>query len=155
MTLKELLNDDKLRAHKTSAQELADILKVTERDLADAAIPVLSTDRRFTIAYNAILQLSTMVLYAKGYKTHGAGHHFTTFETLKLILPPEYNELINYFDSCRGKRNISDYDRAGVVSKQESDEILTEAIAFKKNILNWLRTNYPRLYPMSNIKPKE
>lgn len=145
MTLQELLNDGKLRPHKTSARELADLLKVSERDLSDAAIGGLSTDRRFAIAYNAILQLATIVLYARGYKTHGAGHHFTTFEALKEILSPKYNELINYFDACRVKRNVSDYDRAGSISKQEADEILAEALRFKKVVLNWLKTNYPEL----------
>jgi uncharacterized protein (UPF0332 family) len=147
MTLKELLNDDKLRPHQTSARELADLLKVSERDLSDAAIAGLSTDRRFAIAYNAILQLATMAVYAKGYKTHGAGHHFTTFEALKGILSSEYDELINYFDSCRGKRNVSDYDRSGSISQKDAEEILKEARAFKQVMLSWLKNNYPLLAP--------
>jgi len=69
MTLKDLFNDGKLQSHRTSAREIADLLKVADRDLADAAIVGLSTDRRFIIAYSAILQLSTMLVYARGYRT--------------------------------------------------------------------------------------
>jgi uncharacterized protein (UPF0332 family) len=152
MTLKELLNDGRLKPHKTSAQEISDLAKVAERDLADASVKGLSTDRRFIIAYNAILQLATIVLYANGYKTSGSGHHYTTFQCLKEILPAGYTQLMDYFDACRSKRNISDYDHAGIVSEQEADEILAEAIKFKKIIINWLKTNYPKLVPANNIK---
>ena len=36
-----------------------------------------------------------------------------------------------YFDSCRALRNTSDYDRAGVVSAAEVDELLRETDAFR------------------------
>ncbi len=52
MTLKDLLADGRLRSHKTSIQEVADLLRVVDRDLADAGIPRLSADRRFATAYN-------------------------------------------------------------------------------------------------------
>ena len=151
MTLKELVTDGKLKLHQTSAQEISDLAKVAERDLADASVKGLSTDRRFIIAYNAILQLSTIALYAGGYKTSGIGHHYITFQSLKEILPTEYQELMDYFDACRSKRNISDYDRSGIVSGQEADEILAEAIKFKKIIINWLKNNYPKLVPANRL----
>ena len=76
----------------------------------------------------------------------------TTFEALKEILPKEYKELIDYFDSCRGKRNVSDYDRTGGISEQDADEILKEVKSFKQVVMNWLKTNYPGLIPSNNIK---
>jgi hypothetical protein len=56
MSLRELLADGRLRAHTSSVREVAELLRVVDRDLADAAIPELSTDRRFATAYNAVLQ---------------------------------------------------------------------------------------------------
>lgn len=50
-----------LRGYETSAQEVASILALIERDLDDAAKKEISTDWRFNIAYNAGLQLSTIV----------------------------------------------------------------------------------------------
>jgi len=49
-----------LREYKTSAQEVADLLTLVERDLTDAAREEISTDWRFNIAYNAGLQLVTI-----------------------------------------------------------------------------------------------
>ena len=145
MTLNELLNDGKLKPHRTSAREISDLLKVAERDLADAGVSGLSTDRRFAIAYSAILQLATILLYARGYQTTGTGHHFITFQAIKEILPKEYAGLIDYFDACRSKRNISDYDHPGGVSAKETDEIIAEAKEFKKVVMEWLRDNCPKL----------
>lgn len=152
MTLNELLKDNKLRPHQTSAGEMAELLKVAERDLADADVKGLSTDRRFTIAYSAILQLATMALYAAGYKTYGSAHHYTTFQSLKEILPADYCRLMDYFDACRSKRNISDYDRAGGISGRDADEILAEAKEFKKVVLAWLKANHPKLAPVNNTR---
>jgi hypothetical protein len=63
MTLNQLLADGKLVKHRTSRQEIASLLKVVERDIADASIKTVSSDRRFAIAYNAALQLATIALY--------------------------------------------------------------------------------------------
>lgn len=145
MSLRDLLNNSKLKEHRTSADEIGDLFNLAKRDFRDAAIKAISPDRRFAIAYNAILQLSTIILYAKGYKTVGSGHHFTTFQALKDILGDEHHQLIDYFDACRSKRNISEYDRLGMVSEKEVDEILNEAKNFKKVAINWLRNNHPRL----------
>jgi len=71
MTLKQLLADGKLVKHRTSRQEIASLLKVVERDITDASIEAVSADRRFAIAYNAALQLATIVLYCKSYKAVG------------------------------------------------------------------------------------
>ncbi|MFH1228524.1 MAG: hypothetical protein V1701_11570 [Planctomycetota bacterium] len=152
MTLKELLSEGKLRPHRTSAKEISDLLKVSERDLADAAVKGLSTDRSFTIAYGAILQLATMALYSSGYKTYGSAHHYTTFQALREILPADCRELMDYFDACRSKRNVSDYDRAGGITEDAAAEILTEARRFKKTVMDWLKINHSKLISVNNIK---
>lgn len=56
MSWTKLLQDNKVHAHTTSIQELNEIRRLVARDLADAAIPALSEDRRFATAYNAALQ---------------------------------------------------------------------------------------------------
>ncbi|MBI2495818.1 MAG: hypothetical protein HYY90_06820 [Candidatus Omnitrophica bacterium] len=86
MTLKDLLADGRLRSHTTSIQEVADLLRVVDRDLADAGIAQLSADRRFATAYNAALQLATIALHAAGYRCAGAAHHWATFHVLPDIM---------------------------------------------------------------------
>lgn len=145
MTLKQLLSDGKLVKHRTSRQEIASLLKVVERDITDASIEAVSADRRFAIAYNAALQLATIVLYCKGYKAVGLGQHFTVLQTLKETMGQEFRNRADYFDMCRTKRNITDYDRAGEVSEHEATELLQEVKDFKQEVEGWLHHYYPKL----------
>jgi uncharacterized protein (UPF0332 family) len=145
MTLKQLLADGKLVKHRTSRQEIASLLKVVERDITDASIEIVSADRRFATAYNAALQLATIALCCKGYKAIGLGQHFTVLQTLKETMGQEFCDRANYFDMCRTKRNVTDYDRAGEISEGEAIELLQEVKDFKQEVADWLHNYYPKL----------
>ena len=145
MSLKGLLKKGKLKPHKTSRKEINDLITMIERDLKDSGVKGLSNDRKFATAYNAVLQSATILLYINGYKTKGVGHHFTTFQCVKYILGKEYNDIAEYFDSCRVKRNTTDYFYAGGVSEKEVKELIKEAKSFYKNVKNWVRDNHPKL----------
>ncbi|MGE0551843.1 MAG: Uma2 family endonuclease [Gemmatimonadales bacterium] len=67
MSLPDWLANGWLARHEPTPAEIADLLAVVERDLADAKIPRLSPDWRLGIAYNAGLQLATLALAAAGY----------------------------------------------------------------------------------------
>jgi hypothetical protein len=138
MSLQTWQADGRLRPHVGSAQETADLLRVVERDLADAGIQVLSSDRRFTTAYNAALQLATIVLRASGYRTAGVGHHWITFQALPELMGAGQQVRADYFDACRRKRNIADYDAAGEISDSETEELLAEALEFRRDVQAWL-----------------
>lgn len=142
MNLKDLLNQGRLRQYKTSKKEIKNLLALVIRDIKDAKVEGLSTDRKFACAYNAVLQLATILLYCKGYKPEGAGHHFTVFQAMKIIMGTDYYTLADYFDSCRSKRNITDYDYAGTISDLEAKELVEEAEKFLGVTLNWLKKNY-------------
>ncbi|GAI29453.1 unnamed protein product [marine sediment metagenome] len=62
MHLKQLLDQGKLRRHKTSKKEIGNLLKLVKRDIKDAKVEGLSADRKFVTAYNAVLQLATIPL---------------------------------------------------------------------------------------------
>ena len=115
--LQTWLNEGRLQQHKTSVKEIADLLKVVDRDLADAAIKEISADRRFATAYNAALQLATIVLHASGYRTGKAGHHWVTFKSLPEVMGPEAQERADYFNSCRSTRNVTDIPGIGGPSR--------------------------------------
>ena len=68
MNLKDLLNQGKLRQHKTSKKEIENLIAIVNRDIEDAKVENLSADRKFACAYNAVLQLATVLLYCSGYK---------------------------------------------------------------------------------------
>jgi len=145
MNLKSFLAKDRIRPHKTSRPEISDLLRIVERDLTDASIPQLSTDRRFATAYNAALQLATLAMYAEGYKPTGLGHHWVTFKLLPELMGNEFESLAGYFDLCRSKRNLTDYDRSGEISQSETAELIEEAANFQGKVLEWLKAKHPEL----------
>ena len=88
MSLQRFLAEGRLRRQKTGRLEIRRLLQVTARDLSDSCVEGLSADRRFATAYNAALQLATVVLRAEGYRTAGVGHHATVIACLRLIIGP-------------------------------------------------------------------
>jgi hypothetical protein len=142
--LKRLLAEGRLRRHRTSAQEIAALFGVIERNLADASVEAISTDRRFTIAYEAALELATVTLFCNGYETYGVGHHFTTFQALKETMGDVGKTYADYFEMCRTKRAVASYDRAGGVSETDVGSLLEEVRAFKREVLSWLKQHHPR-----------
>lgn len=140
-----LLASDRIRPHTTSLQEIRDLRAVIARDLSDARLVGLSADRRFATAFNAALQTAKMVIACAGYRTAGLGHHQTTFEAAELALGPQSARLIAYFDLCRRKRNVVDYDRAYVASETEAEQIIREADALLAMAELWTAENHPAL----------
>lgn len=121
-------------------------MAVAERDLRDARVTALSLDRRFATAYSAVLQLATIVLAASGLRvTAQRGHHAVTWQALPELMGDDIGDTAVYFDSCRTLRNRSDYDRVGVVSEAEVEELLRETEAFRGQVIDWLSREHPRL----------
>lgn len=120
-------------------------MQVVDRDIADAQVPGLSSDRQFLIAYEAALELATIPLYATGHETHGAGHHWLTFRGLPEVMGHEFDDLAVYFDTCRTKRNVGTYDRGGEISVTEAQELVEQVVGFRKILLAWLEQNHPEL----------
>lgn len=147
MSLRALQDQGHLRPHKTSTKEVADILRVVDRDLADARVAQVSADRRFVIAYSAALELATIALYAVGFRTAGTGHHWATFQALPHIMGSQVQTRADFLNACRSKRNITDYDRAGEISESEVQALLTETEAFRVDLIAWLKANHPSLVP--------
>lgn len=77
MSLKQLLSQGRLKPHRTSKEEIRNLLKIIKRDIKDSNLKGLSPDRKFATAYNAVLQTATILLYCEGYKPHGIGHHLS------------------------------------------------------------------------------
>ena len=117
------------------------------RDCNDVRVPGLSTDRQFAIAYNAVLQLAKMAIACAGYRVVGQGHHLTTFEALELAMGPSIAPLAGYFDTCRRKRNVLDYDMANVATDTEAQELVEKAEQFRQLVEQWIVQHYPQFAP--------
>ncbi len=144
MSLKNWLNNGWVKKHKTSSQEIKNLLGVAERDMSDSETSGLSPDWKLNIAYNAALQIATAALAASGYRTARESHHFRTIQSLKFTIDAD-EELIVLFDKFRKKRNISGYDRAGTISKQEAQEMKDLAEYLYRITKEWLAKNRPSL----------
>jgi hypothetical protein len=57
----------------------------------------------------------------------------------------DLQDLSDYFESCRNKRNVGAYDRSGATSRSEAAELLEEAKAFNGRVRVWLRDRFPEL----------
>ena len=113
MSWKKLQAEHKVHPHKTTKRELDELREVIDRDLEDAAIQELSDDRRFATAYNAALQTGKMAIASAGYRLASApGHHRLTFDAARLALGAPADQLLDFFEACRRKRNVIDYDHA-------------------------------------------
>jgi hypothetical protein len=146
MTLKDWLDNRWLTEHETSAEEVADLLGVADRDLADARVPGLGTDWQLAIAYNAALQLATLALAAEGYRPERARAHERTIESLRYTVNAS-RATINVLDAVRRKRNVSNYERAGAASQAEADEVYELAVKLRQTVKEWLAASHPELAP--------
>ena len=144
MSLKNWRDNGWLTDHKTSPQEIEDLLAVAERDLKDSSAASLSPDWQLAIAYNAALQAATAALYASGYRAGREAHHYRIIQSLAHTIQAKQN-LINQLDKFRKKRNIGGYEAAGRISKQEADEMKKLAKDLYDQIISWLHQNHANL----------
>ena len=142
MSLKQWLNNGWLRAHKTSKNEIENLMMIVERDLKDAKEGI-SDDWRFGITYNAALKLCTVLLYAEGFKAERTLQHYRTIQALPLILGPERRDDANYLDTCRSKRNIVEYDYVGAVTENDVNELIEFTEELKRDVYDWLKRQHP------------
>lgn len=146
MSLKQWADNGWLRSHQTSPQEIADLLAIVARDLADAECDI-SADWRFGIAYNAALKLCTILLHASGYRPEKTLQHYRAIAALPEILGEQWKDEADYLETCRRKRNIVEYDRAGVVTDQDASELAAFCKELRQEVLTWLDKNHPQLAP--------
>jgi len=133
-----------LTKHQTSAREIADLLALADRDLAASRTPGLDADWRLSIAYNAALQLATAALAACGYRAVREAHHYRVLQSLAHTIEADA-ALVHQLDQFRRKRNLGAYERAGLVSSKEAEEMLELALYLQDMVLAWLAREHPEL----------
>ena len=130
--------------HRSSRNEIRDLLGIVARDLEDCRTEGLSPDWRLNIAYNAALQAATAALCASGCRAAREVHHYRVIESLALTIGAP-SAIVRQFDAFRKKRNIGGYDRAGTTSDQEAGEMIALAEGICRDVSAWLRKNHPGL----------
>jgi hypothetical protein len=147
MSFQEWQKNGWLRPHKTSRQEIADLLAVVERDLTTSADPNLDGDWRFAIAYNAALQCAGLALKAAGYEAaKGGGAHHQTIESLKLTIGDD-GTIVDPLQAFRARRGGGIYEATGIASDTEIDELRNLATSLRGRVLTWLKKMHADLLP--------
>ena len=145
MTLKHWADNGWLRPHRTSPEEIDNLLSIVDRDLADAQEEGISADWRFGIAYNAALKLCTILLHASGYRAERTLQHYRTIQAMPLILGKERERDVKYLDTCRMKRNVVEYDYVGGATENDANELVGFAADLREEVLIWIKHNHPQL----------
>ena len=146
MTWTELENQRRIAKEATTKSEIDELRALAERNLKDAALPQLSADGRFSMAYNAARSLANVTIRASGYRVkQTGGAHYNTFLALPVAIGPTANTIAAYFNSCRQSRNDLSYGAASVVSESDANELLEKTKEFRDTIEDWLRAIHPAL----------
>jgi hypothetical protein len=142
MNLSDWLRNGWLVEHKTSREEISDLLALVERDLGESQAEGLSPDWRLAISYNSALQAATAALVASGYRAARDVYHYRTIQSLAFTIGAK-PDLVAQFDAFRKKRNVSGYLRSGSVSSREAKEMFELARSINKAVETWLKKNHP------------
>lgn len=146
MSLKQWADNGWLRPHQSSPQEIADLFAIVARDLTDAEGDI-SADWQFGIAYNAALKLCTILLQASGYRPEKTLQHYRSITALPLILGQHWEDEADYLETCRRKRNIVEYERAGGVTAKDAAELVGFCRELQQEVRAWLNNTHPELAP--------
>jgi uncharacterized protein (UPF0332 family) len=144
MILESYLSNRWLKAHTSSAQEIADLLAIADRDIEQSQTPGLAAEWRFDIAYNSALQSATAALAAAGYLAGRQNKHSRTIECLEFTIGLD-RKSVGFLEQCRRKRHTAVYEQVGAVSDQEAEEMLHAAKELRREVAKWIRSHHSEL----------
>lgn len=104
MSLKNFIDNNKLKRETTSKDEIRELFNIVNRDINDSRnAKNLSLDWQFGIAYNAALKLCHILVRSQNLRATSKGHHYITISCLPLIFGSEKYSDAKYLDNCRKK----------------------------------------------------
>lgn len=98
------------------------------------------------IAYNAALQAAAAALAASSYRASRDQHHYRVIQSLRETLGVDA-ALVNTFDAFRKKRNITGYERVGLVSDADAEAMRALARKLRDEVTASLRKHHAHLMP--------
>jgi hypothetical protein len=73
-----------------------------------------------------------------------AGHQRLTFEGAKLAVGKPVEQLADFFEACRRKRNEIDYTGSTIATRTEAEELVVHAKAFLDFVERWIESTHPK-----------
>ena len=124
MSLASWAENGWLQPHRTSQQEITNLLAIVERELADAAVTEISLDARLGMLYNAAVRLADVALRTAGYRPgRGESHHYRIVMSLPLTLGKQWIDAADFPDMMRILRNKADYESVGFATQRQLAEL--------------------------------
>jgi hypothetical protein len=139
-----------LNNHAPTVAEVRNLLSVVDRELGDAGVASLSDDGRFMHAYEAALVLCKLALHASGFELQkrAPGHHALWINSLEYTLGgTSCTATMRHLLASSKLRHTGLYDHAGVVQKQDADDLLAAARQLRTDLIAWLRSKHVDLLP--------
>ena len=122
MTLENWAENGWLKTAEPVDEDIESLLSVAQRNIMDSRVKGLSDDSVYMLAYQGILSCASALLLARGFRSASKGQHYYSIESLRETLPND--EQVDVLQQIRNKRNIIQYEQAGIVSPSESHRIL-------------------------------
>jgi uncharacterized protein (UPF0332 family) len=145
MSLEKWVEYGWLREEPSSPEEIRDLFGIVTRNLRDAKVDAISDDLRFQAAFGAALTAANAALRASGYRTRvQAGHHQKIVESLEFTVKAD-PKLIQKLQVFSRKRNATNYDAAGNVSRQDLEQAIQVANELQRNVAAWVQHNHSEL----------
>ncbi|NPV87047.1 MAG: HEPN domain-containing protein [Anaerolineae bacterium] len=135
MPYERLIREGRIKPYRARSSEIAQLLKVAERDLQAASRNLNdSPDWAYSMAYNAVLQASRALVLSEGYRPRGGEQHATVVEFIEEKLGSGYTKQVRLFDQMRRKRHRVIYETAGLISKSEAEQVIAFAKDFVEKV---------------------
>ena len=148
MSLEQWSRNGWLQQDDATIAEIQQLFRVVDRDLSDAQAPGLSDDGRFQHAYDAALQLCMIALRACGYRVRkGQGHHKYGIDSLRHTLGKHWSQTADHIERCSRLRGQAIYERFGVVSEEDAQDLIAMARDLRADVIKWLKSDHPKLTP--------
>lgn len=144
--MQQWLDNSWIRRIEPTSRDVADLLAVAQREIADGSLRGMSADGTFDHAYAAVRALCQAALHASGFAvSKGSRSHERLIESLKFTLDEEWSAEIDHLDRCRRMRHQALYDRAGVVRQTDAAELLEVAQRLQGAVHQWLERHHSHL----------
>ncbi len=76
----------------------------------------------------------------------------TIIKALPVSLGPKAMKLMNYLDHCRELRNEALYEKPGLASVEEVEQLMSVVGKLRKWLLTWLAEEHPELLPEAEFE---
>jgi hypothetical protein len=140
-----MLDSRQLEGQPAEDAEVAGMWAKAVRTLRSSRVAGLDPDSAFTLAYQAALQASTVVVRAAGYRVRGAGHHHHTFAAVAALGLGELAEAARELNVIRQGRHDAVYDWEAGTEEEDLAAVAAAGSLLFAEAFRWLRAERPRL----------